>query len=347
MLYWYGLGSEVLVETDLSGNNPTEYVFFDGKRTARRDSSGAVYYYFADHLGSSRVLANASGTVVEESDFLPFGGERAILDSLNNQYKFTGKERDTETQNDYFGARFYASNLGRFLSPDKAVPELGNPQSLNKYAYVFNNPLRYVDPDGRWPEWFHHEIIEDLFGHLGRHAVAVIEGASDWVDSFPNQLPGKAYMHAMRETWQSVAEAEAATNDWIESELGAAAEAQVAHEAAGGIGYSDMALEHFGHALHTVTDRECPAHAGYQRAAYKPLSIVIHIYNDERAARSFEASAAEARHNAYVAASRLWGRFLQMVAQRNQPAEKEEKKKAGRKKKGNEEGKRHAVVSYD
>ena len=71
--------------------------------------------------------------------------------------RFTGKERDAESGLDYFGARYYASTMGRFLSPDwsaKVVPvpyaKLGNPQSLNLYAYVGNNPLTRFDPDGRW-----------------------------------------------------------------------------------------------------------------------------------------------------------------------------------------------------
>lgn len=76
-------------------------------------------------------------------------------------YEFTGKERDSETGLDYFGARFYASNMGRWMSPDwaakpEAVPysDLEDPQSLNLYGYVRNNPLSKEDPDGhnliRW-----------------------------------------------------------------------------------------------------------------------------------------------------------------------------------------------------
>lgn len=73
--------------------------------------------------------------------------------------KFTGKERDSETGLDYFQARYYGSALGRFTSPDSAADEilsvplpyadLQNPQSLNLYSYVQNNPLRYTDPDGQ------------------------------------------------------------------------------------------------------------------------------------------------------------------------------------------------------
>lgn len=69
--------------------------------------------------------------------------------------RFTGKERDAESGNDYFGARYYSSNDARFLTPDWAakvtpVPyaKLDNPQSLNLYSYVWNNPLRSSDPDG-------------------------------------------------------------------------------------------------------------------------------------------------------------------------------------------------------
>src|ERR1700740_3437144 len=69
--------------------------------------------------------------------------------------RYTGKERDTESGNDYFGARYYASSMGRFMSPDwsaKVAPvpyaKPDNPQSLNLYAYVLNNPLIHVDADG-------------------------------------------------------------------------------------------------------------------------------------------------------------------------------------------------------
>ena len=67
-----------------------------------------------------------------------------------SQFHFTGKERDGESGNDYFGARYYASSMGRFLSPDPLLnsghPE--NPQTWNRYAYVLNNPLRSTDPTG-------------------------------------------------------------------------------------------------------------------------------------------------------------------------------------------------------
>jgi len=118
-----------------------------------------VYYYLSDHLGSSNVVTDATGTIQNESDYYPFGGEAVVAGNLSNQhYKFTGKERDTESGNDYFGARYYGSSMGRFMSPDwsakvEPVPysKLDYPQTLNLYAYMLNNPLGGVDADGHWP----------------------------------------------------------------------------------------------------------------------------------------------------------------------------------------------------
>jgi RHS repeat-associated protein len=83
-----------------------------------------------------------------DADYYPFGGERMITDNCDSAYKFTGKERDTESGLDNFGARFDSSSLGRFMSPDIGRFHLIDPQSLNRYAYVGNNPLVFFDPDG-------------------------------------------------------------------------------------------------------------------------------------------------------------------------------------------------------
>jgi RHS repeat-associated protein len=87
-----------------------------------------------------------------------YGGEKVISNAAPQNYKFTGKERDSESGLDMFGARYYGSSLGRFMTPDWAakptdVPyaNFGNPQSLNLYSYVQNNPTTVGDPDGHCP----------------------------------------------------------------------------------------------------------------------------------------------------------------------------------------------------
>lgn len=141
-IYWYGAGSQVLDESDASGNITDEYVFLGGKRIAHRVVSGNVItYYVEDMLGSSRAIVTPAGISCYDADFYPFGGERAVNATCAQNYKFEGKERDTETSNDDFGARYYSSAFGRWTSPDWSstpapVPyaNLTNPQTLNLYS---------------------------------------------------------------------------------------------------------------------------------------------------------------------------------------------------------------------
>jgi RHS repeat-associated protein len=107
-------------------------------------------YYHGDQIGSSRMLSNGHGYPVWQGTFLPFG-EEYNPQITDNHYKFTGKERDSETGLDYFGARYCGSKMGRFTSPDKpfADQHVYDPQSWNLYSYTRNNPLKYIDTDGR------------------------------------------------------------------------------------------------------------------------------------------------------------------------------------------------------
>ncbi len=107
-------------------------------------------YYHGDHLGTARLLTDELGWPVWSGVFAPFGQE--INPTLTaNHYKFTGKERDDETSLDYFGARYYASASGRFMSSDPLgilKQKLLDPQQWDMYAYARNNPLKYRDPTG-------------------------------------------------------------------------------------------------------------------------------------------------------------------------------------------------------
>lgn len=153
-LYWMGDGSAALDESDLSGNMLEQYVFFGSARVARRDvSPSAVHYYFSDHLGSHSVVENATGTACEQDiDYYPYGGqENDYCPNVAQHYKFTGKERDTESGLDDFGARHYSGGLGRFMQTDPIwvkADRMLDPQRLNLYAYGRNNPLKFADPTG-------------------------------------------------------------------------------------------------------------------------------------------------------------------------------------------------------
>src|SRR5262249_7143884 len=113
-------------------------------------------YYVEDLLGTSRIVTTNTGAVCYDADFYPYGGERTVINSCTqNVYKFEGKERDTETGNDDFGARYYSNRFGRWLSADwSSVPvpvpyaNLTNPQTLNLYAMVADDPESFADLDG-------------------------------------------------------------------------------------------------------------------------------------------------------------------------------------------------------
>jgi len=176
-LYWKGTNSDTLAETDLGGNQEEEYLFFKGQRIARRDvtSTGttvAVHYYFSDHLGSHGMIESATGTTCEQDiDYYPYGGQEYDYCSgsgVTQNYKFTGKEHDTESGLDYFGARYLGSNIGRWQSPDPTMASVNglNPQSWNRYAYVLNSPLKFLDPHGLWELQFNDSVDKKGKHHL-------------------------------------------------------------------------------------------------------------------------------------------------------------------------------------
>jgi RHS repeat-associated protein len=112
-------------------------------------------FRFTDWLGTMRATTDSYGVAQGTCAGLPFGDSQACSGNIPDPHYLTGKERDAESGNDYFGARYYASTMGRFLSPDwsakvEPVPysKVDNPQTLNLYAYVLNNPLTRFDPDG-------------------------------------------------------------------------------------------------------------------------------------------------------------------------------------------------------
>jgi RHS repeat-associated protein len=126
------------------------------------DPTLRIGYYHQDHLSSSAVMTDAAGTLIEETSFYPFGIPRYEYRprQTDDPYHFGQKERDQESGLHYFETRYLSAQLARFVTvdPKYANPEalapaelarfFSNPQEMNLYAYVNNNPLRYVDPTG-------------------------------------------------------------------------------------------------------------------------------------------------------------------------------------------------------
>ena len=155
---YINFGGSVIAELNPASGAWTDYIFAGGSRIAKDTSTNAsaAQYFQGDSLGSTRIMTDASGTVISSCTYAPYGEQVACSpDNTSNHYRFTGKERDAETGIDYFGARHYSSRMGRFMTPDwdagpTTVPyaHLDNPQTLNLYSYVDNNPINGIDLDG-------------------------------------------------------------------------------------------------------------------------------------------------------------------------------------------------------
>jgi RHS repeat-associated protein len=164
----YGIGGGLIAEFDgASGSLKKEYIYGASGLAATIEPVVGTQYTTADHLGSPRIMTNSTGAVASRHDYQPFGeelfagvGSRTIAQKYSNpteglRQRFTGKERDNETDLDYYGARYYASMQGRFTScdPIKATREyIVNPQKWNLYIFASNSPLTLIDPTGESDE---------------------------------------------------------------------------------------------------------------------------------------------------------------------------------------------------
>lgn len=151
--YVAGPDGQPLTEFDGQGNWLHTNAYAGGQLVATYDTKG-VHFHLSDWLGTRRVQTDSAGNPELTCSGGSFGDQLACAGPGTDatEQHFTGKERDTESGLDYFGARYYGSNMGRFTSPDpgnaSAFDHLGDPQAWNGYAYGRNNPLLYTDPDG-------------------------------------------------------------------------------------------------------------------------------------------------------------------------------------------------------
>ena len=109
-------------------------------------------YLYSDHLGSASLATNATGGVTSEMRYYPYGETRWSAGTMATDRRFTGQREETGLGLYDYVARRYDPRLGRFLQADTVVPDPANPQSLNRYAYVYNSPLIYADPLGHFPQ---------------------------------------------------------------------------------------------------------------------------------------------------------------------------------------------------
>lgn len=136
------------------------YIYLQDKLIAKIDTTGRKFFYHPDHLGSTSLVTNESGAVVEDTLYLPYGCP--LTASEVSRFGYTGQENDEESGFIDYGARQYDCEFARFLQADPVIADIYNPQNLNRYAYVLNNPYKYTDPTGN----FVYDVIDKLSSQL-------------------------------------------------------------------------------------------------------------------------------------------------------------------------------------
>ena len=137
--------------------------------------AGTLHWVGADHLGGTIRVLNDSFTALDGMRYKPYGEDRDTGTSLNTDRKFTGQTEDEAAGLYWYASRAYDPAIGRFVSPDSIVPDPSNPQSLNRYGYAYNYPLKFVDPSGNSPAWYGKMWVSDFVADHGR-----LPGKSDY-----------------------------------------------------------------------------------------------------------------------------------------------------------------------
>ena len=154
--YIYSATGMLLAEYNRSGEPVKDYIYVGGRLLAEyKPVESRTYFYNPDQVNSTRIVTDESGTVVYSAAHDPYGGiQNTWVNTYDPTPKFSGKERDSESGLDYFGARYYDMAQYRFISVDPMSvlhSASFNPQHLNNFSFCWNNPINLHDPDGRDP----------------------------------------------------------------------------------------------------------------------------------------------------------------------------------------------------
>ena len=166
--YIYSFDNKLLAEYDQDGRCLREYIYAGNLLVAEYRPQSDKYFYFTnDQINSTRVVTDGSGNVVSSTTYSPYGKKIQSTQTIDEAPKpqFSGKEREQATSNDYFGARYYDHSTYRFNSTDPVINKkeaLLDPQRWNLYSYCRNNPITYLDPDGR-RETPHSRFLSSMY----------------------------------------------------------------------------------------------------------------------------------------------------------------------------------------
>jgi len=121
------------------------YIYEGETLVARINPDGSKYFYHPDHLGSTSLITNEAGEVVEDNYYLPYG---ELVGESDEKRLYENKEFDSDVRQYFYNARYYDPYKSMFVQPDSIIPNVYDPQQLNRYAFERGNPYSFVDPSG-------------------------------------------------------------------------------------------------------------------------------------------------------------------------------------------------------
>jgi RHS repeat-associated protein len=231
-----------------------------------------ILRYEKDQLGSVNELVSSTGSVVSQYTYDAYGNKTTVSGTVVSDIGYAGYFYHAVSGLDFTMFRAYDPTHARWLNRDP-IGELGG---INLYAYTNGNPATLADPLGLWSPGAHDEIIRDSFARVLTPAdIGVLQKASRDFDS-SHQSAADSYMHAMRESGQSAADAIQLTNNFIADRISAARQYAQA-------GNRQCALEALGQAMHPVMDASSPMHRtpDGQPKVWNPWWPFGHSPNDE------------------------------------------------------------------
>lgn len=169
--------------------------------------SSKLFFMYSDHLGSTSAIQKDGSTEVNQVRYYPFGDWRGDKpENLPGSRGYTGHMMNNlgDGADDlgliYMNARYYLPNTNRFLTPDTIVPDPTNPQSFNRYAYVYNNPINYVDPSGHCSEDYagenyNYDECVQIATYLSEHYSYSLEEMMGYEWNNGGELPTPGFWH--------------------------------------------------------------------------------------------------------------------------------------------------------
>ena len=216
---------------EMSGSQVKKYYAIAGMTIAMNGGTG-LKYLLTDQLGSVVVITDSTGTLISQQRYLPFGGVRTDVASTNSpatDFGFTG-QRNLDAQGNVslglmdYRARMYDNLLAKFIQPDSIISGFAEPQTWNRYAYVLNNPINFIDPTGHNDSWWcttaacNGEYASDSNGVIGGHSNSSYEPISgSYTGSVTTQASGSNSSSGQSESsnnwWQWYVDASYAKSD--------------------------------------------------------------------------------------------------------------------------------------